>query len=228
MTSTTGKQFGIQAAPFSEAIHIGELTKDRTRFKGEFQDASHEAIAAVGEFVKKHYGGGAIFTFDDLVVTIKVGSEESTETENPQSLPTIGEPGVGKTFLPDAEQEAEAESPIRFAEAENDAPLLGDFGPAAKAWFAKSLGENNEELATALEQAKASDSEWAPTADQILKQDSYWESLLTRAQAVLGDRPDKLDLLNALLRSAQNGNFRHLLPTETPPNEFTPRVRDDS
>lgn len=91
MKNTTTKQFGIQAAPFSEAIHIGELTQDRTRFKGDFQDASHEAIAAVGEFVKKHYDGGAIFTFDDLVVTIKVGSEEADESPAKAARPVEDE-----------------------------------------------------------------------------------------------------------------------------------------
>ena len=51
-------EIGIQAAPFSEAIHAGVLSKDGTTFiAGGPHDVTDAAIVAVSEFSLKHYGG---------------------------------------------------------------------------------------------------------------------------------------------------------------------------
>ena len=51
-------EIGIQAAPSSEAIHAGVLSKDGTTFiAGGPQDVTDAAIVAVSEFSLKHYGG---------------------------------------------------------------------------------------------------------------------------------------------------------------------------
>lgn len=55
--------YGVQAADFAKAIHVGRLTKDRRMFAEAPQDVTSEAIGAVGQFVEKHYGGGVVFEF---------------------------------------------------------------------------------------------------------------------------------------------------------------------
>lgn len=68
---------GIQAAPFSKAIHAGVLTSDHKMFKSGPQDVTDMAFAAVVEFMVKHYDGH--FELGEHHVEIKITpSEESS------------------------------------------------------------------------------------------------------------------------------------------------------
>lgn len=72
--------YGIQAAPFSAAIHVGRLSKDRTMFLDSAanpkEDCTDMAIFAVGDYARKHHGGGMKVDFDDCVVTVKIEMKE--------------------------------------------------------------------------------------------------------------------------------------------------------
>ena len=69
---------GIQAAPFSKAIHAGNLNSTRTVFAGSPQDVTDMALRAVADFVVKHYNGKAKITFADIELDIAVTTKKES------------------------------------------------------------------------------------------------------------------------------------------------------
>lgn len=72
--------YGIQAAPFSDAIHVGKLNKASTAFldsrSSPKEDCTDMAIRAVGDYSRKHFDGSMRVEFEDCIVTVKSEMKE--------------------------------------------------------------------------------------------------------------------------------------------------------
>ncbi len=72
--STDVRKYGVQAAPFHEAIHVGRINKDQTAFLDK-EDATDPVLAAVAAYVRQNFDGGLTMDF-----TSKTGEPSFTLT----------------------------------------------------------------------------------------------------------------------------------------------------
>lgn len=71
-------EYGVQAAAFTEAIHVGRLNKARTMFLADKQEATDMVLAAVAQFVERNFDGGMETTFPSLGLRLTVHVEPAT------------------------------------------------------------------------------------------------------------------------------------------------------
>ena len=70
-------RYGIQPAAFSDAIHVGRVSKDGKRFLDK-EDLTDAVLYAVARYVQDRFGGGMVQTFTSktdapsFVLTVKV------------------------------------------------------------------------------------------------------------------------------------------------------------
>lgn len=64
-------EFAVQAAAFSDAIHVGRLNKARDAFV-EKQDRTDMVLAAVAQYVERHFAGGLEATFPGIGLRLRV------------------------------------------------------------------------------------------------------------------------------------------------------------
>lgn len=55
-------KYGVQAASFSEAIHVGTLNPSRQSFRNK-EDATDMVLFAVAQYVSRNFEGGMTVTF---------------------------------------------------------------------------------------------------------------------------------------------------------------------
>lgn len=68
---TTKPKYGVQTAPISGVIHVGRLNTTRTAFLDK-EDATDMVLAAVAQYVKRHFDGGMVADFPGLGLELTV------------------------------------------------------------------------------------------------------------------------------------------------------------
>ena len=74
-------KYAVQAATFSEAIHVGKVATDGRSFTDK-EDATDMTIAAVGQYVATHFDGGMTASFPRLGIEVEV-KVRAIPTEDP-------------------------------------------------------------------------------------------------------------------------------------------------
>ncbi|KQP62998.1 DUF7446 family protein [Nocardioides sp. Leaf285] len=74
-------RFAVQAAAFSEAIHIGRLTRTGVGFADK-EEATDMTLAAVAQYVERNFGGGMDCDFPGLGVRLSVKVEPLSPTQD--------------------------------------------------------------------------------------------------------------------------------------------------
>lgn len=75
-------EYAVQAASFSEAIHIGRLTANGDTFADK-QERTDMVLAAVGQYVERNFGGAMRVTFPGLGFDMEI----NLSAREPSSLP---------------------------------------------------------------------------------------------------------------------------------------------
>lgn len=85
MSEPTTAKYGVQAAAFHEAIHIGRIDKAGTQFLDK-EDATDMVLAAVAQYVRQNFGGGLTMDFTSktdapsMTLTITVTEHAASAT----------------------------------------------------------------------------------------------------------------------------------------------------
>lgn len=78
------QKYGVQAAPLTEGIHVGRLNKARTMFLDK-EECTDMVLAAVAQYVERHFAGGMVADFPGLGLLLTVNVEPLTTTAEEQS-----------------------------------------------------------------------------------------------------------------------------------------------
>lgn len=71
-------EYAVQAATFSEAIHVGRLDTKGEAFADK-QERTDMVLAAVAQYVERNFAGGMATTFPSLGIRLTVHVEPMTE-----------------------------------------------------------------------------------------------------------------------------------------------------
>lgn len=71
MAEVPRAEYAAQAGSFSAAIHVGRLNKARTAFLDK-QERTDIVLAAVAQYVQRHFDGGMTADFPDLDLVLDV------------------------------------------------------------------------------------------------------------------------------------------------------------
>ena len=74
-------EYGVQAAAFGNAIHVGRLNKARTMFLADKQDGTDMVLAAVAQYVERNFDGGMRTTFPGLGLEVEITVRPTTPTK---------------------------------------------------------------------------------------------------------------------------------------------------